>query len=205
MKLGHFGIAKRIMNDQTALRTEVGTRDYQAPEVLGITDSEEELLYTSAVDLWALGCLMYKLLTLEKPFPKSPSLRLYCYSMKSFPVGPLYAKDVSENAVEFIRQLMRAHPPERLNAETALKSDWRGLQDSSSGSETGSIAEKKVAAENLVHEGNTLLTQAITTTTPGKENMNTIEDTTDNGNSDRSNCYQPWLVRAPHYAGEYTA
>lgn len=164
------------MNDQTALRTEVGTRDYQAPEVLGFMDSEEELLHTSAVDLWALGCVMYTLLTLEKPFPKPSSLRLYCYSMKNFPVEPLYAKDVSETAVELIRQLMKAHPPERLDAETALKSEWRGLQDSSSGSETGSIAEEKVAAEIPVQEGNTLLTQAITTTTPSKDNA-------DNGNS----------------------
>lgn len=171
------------MNDQTALRTEVGTRDYQAPEVLGFMDSEEELLYTSAVDLWALGCVMYWLLTLEKPFPKPSLLRLYCYSMKEFPVEPLYAKDVSENAVEFIQQLMRANPPERLDAETALKSDWRGLQDSISVSETGSIGEEKVAAGIPVHEGNTLLTQATTTTTPSKENTSIRKDNVVNGNS----------------------
>ena len=183
MKIGDFGITKRVMDDQTALKTEVGTRDYQAPEVLGFMDPEEELIYTSAVDLWALGCVMYRLLTLEKPFPKPSSLRLYCYSMKGFPVEPLYAKDVSENAVEFIRQLMRAHPPERLDAETALKSDWHGLQDSISVSETGSIVEEKVAAEIQVHEGDTLLTQVTTTTTPGKENTSISKDNADSANS----------------------
>ena len=183
MKIGDFGIAKRIMDDQTALRTEVGTRDYQAPEVFGFMDSEEELLYTSAVDLWALGCVMYRLLTLEKPFPKPSSLRLYCYSRKEFPVEPLYAKEVSGDAVEFIRQLMRAHPPERLDAETALKSDWRGLQDSISGSETDSIAEEKVAAKVLVHEGSTLPTQAIMTTTSSKHNRSGTENDTDRGSS----------------------
>ncbi len=182
MKIGDFGIAKRIMDDQTALRTEVGTRDYQAPEVFGFTDSEEELLYTSAVDLWALGCVMYRLLTLEKPFPKPSSLRLYCYSMKDFPVEPLYAKDVSENAVEFIRQLMRAHPPERLDAETALKSDWLSLQEGSSDSETDSIAEEKVAAEIPVHEGNTLPTQAIATASR-KDNRSGTENDTASGSS----------------------
>ena len=171
------------MNDQTALRTEVGTRDYQAPEVLGFMDSEEELLYTSAVDLWALGCVMYWLLTLEKPFPKPSLLRLYYYSMKEFPVEPLYTNDVSENAVEFTQQLMRANPPERLDAETALKSNWRGLQDSISVSETGSIVEEKVAAEDPVHEGNTLLTHATTTTTPSKENTSISKGNADNGNS----------------------
>ena len=182
MKIGDFGIAKRIMNDQTALRTEVGTQDYQAPEVFGFMDSEEELLYTSAVDLWALGCVMYMLLTSEKPFPKPSSLRLYCYSMKEFPVEPLYAKDVSENAVEFIRQLMRAHPPERLDAETALKSDWPGLQDSVSGSERSSFAEEKVAAEIPVHEGNTLPTQAVMTTS-SKDNGSRTKNDTDSGSS----------------------
>lgn len=178
MKIGDFGIAKRIMEDETALRTEVGTRDYQAPEVFGFIDSGEELLYTSAVDLWALGCVMYRLLTLDKPFPRPSSLRLYCYSKKDFPVEPLYAKDVSEAAVEFIRQLMRAHPPERLDAETALKFDWHGLQDSVSGSETDSIAEEKVAAKIPVHELNTLPTQAAMTTTSSKDNRSGTEDDT---------------------------
>ena len=171
------------MNDETALRTEVGTRDYQAPEVFGFTDSEEEILYTSAVDLWALGCVMFRLLTLEKPFPRPSSLRLYCHSMKDFPVEPLYAKDVSENAVEFIRQLMRAHPPERLDAETALKCDWRGLQDSTPGSETDSIAEEKVAARIPVHEGNTLPTQAVMTITSSKDIRSRVENDTASGSS----------------------
>ena len=182
MKIGDFGITKRIMDDQTALRTEVGTRDYQAPEVFGFMDSEEELLYTSAVDLWALGCVMYKLLTLEKPFPKPSSLRFYCYSMKEFPVEPLHAKDVSEDAIEFIRQLMRANPPERLDAETALKSDWRGLQDNSSGSERNSIAEENLAAKIPVHEGNTLPTQALMATS-SKDYGSRAEKDTDSGSS----------------------
>ena len=183
MKIGDFGIAKRIMEDETALRTEVGTRDYQAPEVFGFTDSEEELLYTNAVDLWALGCVMYRLLTLEKPFRKPSSLRLYCYGQKDFPVEPLYAKDVTEAAVEFTRQLMRAHPAERLDAETALKSDWRGLQDNTPGSETDSIAEENVAAEIPVHEGDTLLKQAIVMTTPSKDNRSGTENDTARGSS----------------------
>ena len=183
MKIGDFGIAKRIMDDQTALRTEVGTRDYQAPEVFGFTDSEEELCYTSAVDLWALGCVMYRLLTLEKPFPKPSSLRLYCYSMRGFPVEPLYAKDVSENAVEFIRQLMRPHPPERLDAETALKSDWHGLQDSNSDSKPDSIAEEKAAAEVPVRKGNTLPAQATVTTLCSTDNRSGIEKDTPSGSS----------------------
>ena len=170
------------MNDQTALRTEVGTRDYQAPEVLGFMDPEEELLYTSAVDLWALGCVMYRLLTLEKPFPKPSLLRLYCYSMKEFPVEPLYVKNVSENAVEFIRQLMKAHPPERLDAETALKSDWPGLQGSTSSSETDSIAEEKVAAKIPVHESNTMPPQAVRTRY-SKDNGSRSKNDTDSQSS----------------------
>ncbi len=171
------------MNDQTALRTEVGTRDYQAPEFFGFMDSEEELHYTSAVDLWALGCVIYRLLTLEKPFPKTSSLRLYCNGTKDFPIEPLYAKDVSKDAVEIIRQLLRAHPPERLDAETALKSDWLDPEDSISDSETDSIAEEKVAAIVPVHEDNTLPTQAIMTTTSSRETRSGTENDTDSGSS----------------------
>ena len=166
------------MNDQTALRTEVGTRDYQTPEVFGFMDSEEELLYTSAVDLWALGCVMYGLLTLEKPFPKPSSLRLYCYSKKDFPAEPLYAEHVSEDAVEFIRRLMRAHAPERLDAEKALNSDWLDLQDSVSCPKTDSFAEEQVAGNIAVHEDNALPTQEIMTNTPGEENSSGTENDT---------------------------
>ena len=54
MKLGDFGITKRISNDQTALRTEIGTPLFMAPEIEQ-GDWVGGSRYTNAVDLWSLG------------------------------------------------------------------------------------------------------------------------------------------------------
>ena len=69
VKIGDFGITKRITNDQTTLKTEIGTLDYLAPEVLGYVD-EETSQYTNSVDIWSLGCACHRLLTMSPPFPK---------------------------------------------------------------------------------------------------------------------------------------
>ena len=50
VKIGDFGITKRITNDQMTLKTEIGTLDYLAPEVLGYVD-EETSRYTNSVDI----------------------------------------------------------------------------------------------------------------------------------------------------------
>ena len=56
VKIGDFGISKRIAIDQTILRTQAGTQQFQAPEILGyVEEAEERSEYTNAVDMWSLG------------------------------------------------------------------------------------------------------------------------------------------------------
>ena len=123
MKIGDFGITKRILNEQTFLRTEIGTPDYLAPEVLGYVE-EETSRYTNAVDLWSLGCICHRLLTLESPFPKMTALARYCLGMTELPIEALYKSTVSEEAITLVKDLMNAQPSERINAEAALNSLW---------------------------------------------------------------------------------
>ena len=40
IKVEDFSISKRIVSEQTDLRTEIGTRDYIAPEVLGYVNED---------------------------------------------------------------------------------------------------------------------------------------------------------------------
>ncbi len=111
------------MNEQTFLRTQIGTPDYSAPEVLGYVE-EETSRYTNAIDLWSLGCICYRLLTLEPPFPKMTALARYCLGMTELPIETLYKTTVSEEAITFVKDLMSAQPSERPNAEAALHSLW---------------------------------------------------------------------------------
>ena len=78
VKIGDFGVAKRIQDDGTALKTETGTRDYLAPEVSGHID-EENFVYSNAVDMWSLGCIMYKLVVRKSPFDDAVALGSYCW------------------------------------------------------------------------------------------------------------------------------
>ena len=111
------------MNEQTFLRTEIGTPDYLAPEVLGYVE-EETSRYTNAVDLWSLGCICHRLLTLESPFPKLIALRRYCQGMTKLPIEVLYKNTVSEEAITLVKDLMNIQPSERIDAEAALHSLW---------------------------------------------------------------------------------
>lgn len=60
VRIGDFGIAKRVHENETALRTITGTRQYMAPELdPWLVDDEEAHIYTQAVDIWALGVLLF--------------------------------------------------------------------------------------------------------------------------------------------------
>ena len=63
VKLGDFGISKQIQpQDTTIFHAQVSTRIYAAPEVLGLDSNSETSAYTNSVDIWSLGCVIYKLL-----------------------------------------------------------------------------------------------------------------------------------------------
>ena len=125
MKIGDFGISKRIESVNTALRTVAGTQHFQAPEILGFVDEEEETSeYTNAVDIWSLGCVTYEVLTRKVPFPDLRALRLYSVGREQFPTDTSTADSVSVKGIEFIKSLMAPDPSKRLTAETALAASW---------------------------------------------------------------------------------
>ena len=61
IKIGDFGLSK-ILNETNYAQTKVGTYVYMAPEIY---NGEK---YTNKVDIWALGCIIYELCTLDYCF-----------------------------------------------------------------------------------------------------------------------------------------
>jgi serine/threonine protein kinase len=52
VKIGDFGISKRVKNEDTAFRTQTGTQYFQAPEIQGFVDENSESSeYSNAVDV----------------------------------------------------------------------------------------------------------------------------------------------------------
>lgn len=119
VKIGDFGITKQI-DGNTKLRTAMGTFAYAANEALDYHSSETSV-YTSAVDIWSLGCVVHAVMTGKPPFPHVRKLMEHIEGRISFPRTKLMENDASSHAIRFIASLMEAQPEDRLTAEQALK------------------------------------------------------------------------------------
>lgn len=62
MKLGDFGISKVLESTHDFAKTSLGTPYYLSPEVC----MGQKYDYKS--DTWMLGCILYELCTLKRPF-----------------------------------------------------------------------------------------------------------------------------------------
>jgi serine/threonine protein kinase len=87
-----FGVARNVATESGLTQTGrfVGTLDYVAPEQIsgGVVDAR--------ADVYALGCLLFKLLTGEVPFPKDgEAARLYAHLNDPPPAPSLYVPEVS--------------------------------------------------------------------------------------------------------------
>ena len=130
IKLGDFGILRRICTAQNSTLTRIGTPDYMAPEILLENDDEDQASpYTLAVDIWSLGCVLFRLLTHQLPFPQLRHLRLYWQSRKPFPIDVLTDHSVNEDGVSFITKMMKSNPVDRMTVTTALLHSWVSIQE----------------------------------------------------------------------------
>ena len=57
--IGDFGVAKQLKNGTIHANTQIGTFQYMAPEIL------KNEKYSNKVDIYALGCIIYELCTLN--------------------------------------------------------------------------------------------------------------------------------------------
>lgn len=122
VKLGDFGLSKK-RTEGTAYRTQAGTQQYMAPELFYYVQEldTETSEYTNAIDLWSLGCIVYRVLNGAVPFPSLLSLRNYCRDPSKV---ILNIPPAMEEARRFVENLLMPHPAKRLVASTALESTW---------------------------------------------------------------------------------
>ena len=125
VKLGDLGVSKRVRDDMTQYQTSI-RNNFEAPEMIGIPGVGDDEHYTNAVDIWALGYLMYWLLTLELPFPSNKQLFLYCMQepTPALPRHHLAQRSTSDQAIEFLSKLLRPQPKTRSTARELLAQTW---------------------------------------------------------------------------------
>eukprot|EP01133_Synstelium_polycarpum_P018872 gene18872-22574_t len=137
IKILDFGFARALIDNQTNLPA--GTLGYEAPEIL--TNSYQ----SCAVDMWALGVIVYIMLSGYPPFLSSDDHReddalnnnpFWLMMNDDTPTLRQSIKDgrynfdtdhwnhISPEAKNFITQLLTIDPSKRLRAQDALKHPW---------------------------------------------------------------------------------
>ncbi|RPB07009.1 kinase-like protein [Morchella conica CCBAS932] len=122
VRIGDFGVSKHF-DGNTEGRTTTGTRPFMAPEVWGFGD-EDTSVYTTAVDMWSLGCLVYFMLTKELPFPETRNLINFLSGRDPFPPSTAVTRSIPHSAVGFIASMLQPSPASRIPASKAQLHSW---------------------------------------------------------------------------------
>jgi serine/threonine protein kinase len=133
-----FGVARNVATESGLTQTGrfVGTLDYVAPEQIsgGAIDAR--------VDIYALGCLLFKLLTGEVPFPREgEAARLYAHLNDPPPAPSLYEQSVPMALDDVVIRAMSKSPEDRFPSAGDL---GRAAQAALSGTPP-SLPERTVA------------------------------------------------------------
>ena len=118
VKIGDFGISKRLDPAMSAFRTEnTGTPYFMAPEINPDDWVEESPRYTNVVDIWSLGCVVYNILAMRPPFLSTKA------KQKPFPNEPLM-RVTDFDGVAFLEKLLVLNPTKRPTAGKTLEDPW---------------------------------------------------------------------------------
>ncbi|KAL9953867.1 hypothetical protein ACROYT_G041340 [Oculina patagonica] len=113
VKLGDFGIATVLKGSKEYMaESVVGTPYYMSPEIL------QGQKYNQKSDMWALGCVLYEMLSLRKVFDATNPLRLVSDIVKGEyeDVSPQYTSEMSG----LVTALLSQNPDDRPTIDAVL-------------------------------------------------------------------------------------
>ena len=111
-KLGDFGLSKILDECIDFTSTKAGPLHYMSPEFLN------ESKYTEKSEIWAVGCILYELCTLSKPFEASNELAL-ALKIRDGKIEPISGK-YSTELKRVIAWCLAFNQKERPNVEDLL-------------------------------------------------------------------------------------
>ena len=145
IKIGDFGVSKKLETNRKYAYTSVGTSFYMAPEII------KGEAYNNKVDIWSFGCIIYELFTLKVCF-KSNSIYGYIENIVNKEHGKIDLSKYNPKWQDLINLLLKKNYNERpdINKVHQLLIDLNKINkeenDSSNSNETEnqSKEEKKV-------------------------------------------------------------
>ncbi|XP_052603143.1 LOW QUALITY PROTEIN: inactive serine/threonine-protein kinase PLK5 [Peromyscus californicus insignis] len=115
VKIGDLGLAARVGPTGHCHRVLCGTPSFQAPEVVSRSG------HSCKSDIWALGCIMYTVLTGTPPFAGAPLSEMYQNIRDGRYPEPAH---LSPSARSLITRLLAPNPAERPSLDHLLQDDF---------------------------------------------------------------------------------
>jgi serine/threonine protein kinase len=123
IKICDFGFAAREM-EPNCLTTMCGSPNYVAPEIVA------GVPYGKQVDMWSLGTITFLLLAGYAPFDDADLKTQYeRIAEADYDFDEEYWGNISEEATNFVRELLVVDPNERMTAKSAKKHGWLKEKD----------------------------------------------------------------------------
>ncbi|OQR82159.1 calcium/calmodulin-dependent protein kinase [Thraustotheca clavata] len=118
IKLADFGFATKVRHK--ALEEFCGTAGYVAPEII------KSLPYSTPVDIWSVGIIMYVLLTGNLPFGVDRNTFKEMCPLSPPPLWyqPYHWAHISDEAKHFLERMLVVEPACRATADELLKDPW---------------------------------------------------------------------------------
>jgi len=119
IKISDFGFAKRVSSSKPYLTTRCGSPNYVAPEIIS------RIPYSTPVDMWSIGVVIYILLCGYLPFADTNHVVLYRkIKQVRYAFHTNHWNKISSDAKDFITLLLVREPNQRLTAKHALSHWW---------------------------------------------------------------------------------
>ena len=135
IKLIDFGTAK-IFKPGKKMNKFIGTSYYIAPEVL-------KERYDEKCDIWSCGVILFILLCGYPPFNGNTNVDIFHAIQNQNPIfGGEEWEDITPEAKDLIKLMLKKNPNERLNAEQCLSHKWFRLMESSEKNKNQKISKQ---------------------------------------------------------------
>ena len=128
MKVVDFGFSKSWKKIHDPLVSYVGTPVYMAPEVIMLQSvsgvDKDRDCYSYKIDCWALGVILYTMLSGRRPFLDEPELSAKVRTGEFRPMTGGEWRTVSTEAKHLVKNLLRVDPDQRFSTQQVLDHSW---------------------------------------------------------------------------------
>ncbi|KAM4898748.1 serine/threonine-protein kinase Nek9 isoform 3-T3 [Sylvia borin] len=115
IKLGDYGLAKKLNSEYSMAETLVGTPYYMSPELC------QGVKYNFKSDIWAVGCVIFELLTLKRTFDATNPLNLCVKIVQGNRAMEVDSTVYSWELIQMVNSCLDQDPEKRPTADELLE------------------------------------------------------------------------------------